>query len=139
MLADISSRILLRATSAEADTKRITSLIPDPFKHSAVHLLPPVETTNDVGAIQAAFVRVLGMQRNTLAKTPYQKWIWLKLASVTQHASEWPSMGDDALGVLLDLVWETLGDGSKAGPSDRKNALEVLGQVAHTKRARNRI
>lgn len=131
MLTDISSRILLRATSADADTKRLSTLVPDPFKPNAVHLLPPVNNANDAQAIQAGFVRVLGMQRNNLAKTPYQKWIWLKLMSVTQHASEWPSIGDDALGILLDLVWEAIGDNSKAGPSDRKHALEVLGQVTH--------
>src|SRR5690349_8987044 len=103
MLLDISVRILLRAKSADADTKRITAMAPDPFKTNAVHLLPPVEKSNDVQGIQSAFVRVLGMQRNTLAKTPYQKWIWLKLASITQMVTEWPSMGDDALEILLDL------------------------------------
>ncbi|CAE6536031.1 unnamed protein product [Rhizoctonia solani] len=129
MLLDISVRILLRAKSADADTKRITAMVPDPFKTNAVHLLPPVEKHNDVQGIQSAFVRVLGMQRNTLAKTPYQKWIWLKLASITQMATEWPSMGDDALEILLDLVWESIGDNSKAGPSDRKNSIEILGRA----------
>ncbi|KAF8758350.1 hypothetical protein RHS01_02907 [Rhizoctonia solani] len=77
-------------------------------------------------SVRSAFVRVLGMQRNTLAKIPYQKWIWLKLVGVTQMATEWPSMGDDALEILLDLVWESIGDSSKAGPSDRKNSIELL-------------
>lgn len=126
MLLDISSRIILRATSTDADTKRLSNLAPDPFKINSVHLLPAVDA-EDAKAIQAAFVRLLGMQRNTLAKTPYAKWIWLRLMCVTQPAPEWNSIGDDALEILLDLVWEALGDNSKAGPSDRKNALEVLG------------
>ncbi|QRW27099.1 MYND Zn-finger protein [Rhizoctonia solani] len=109
------------------DISRITALVPDPFKTNAVHLLPPVNESSDIQAIQSAFVRVLGMQRNTLAKIPYQKWIWLKLVGVTQMATEWPSMGDDALEILLDLVWESIGDSSKAGPSDRKNSIELLG------------
>ncbi|GAB1517342.1 hypothetical protein RhiTH_000388 [Rhizoctonia solani] len=129
MLLDISVRVLLRAKSADADTKRITALVPDPFKTNAVHLLPPVNESSDIQAIQSAFVRVLGMQRNTLAKIPYQKWIWLKLVGVTQMATEWPSMGDDALEILLDLVWESIGDSSKAGPSDRKNSIELLGRA----------
>ncbi|CAE6347701.1 unnamed protein product [Rhizoctonia solani] len=129
MLLDISVRVLLRAKSADADTKRITALVPDPFKTNAVHLLPPVDGGNDVQAIQSAFVRVLGMQRNTLSKVSYQKWIWLKLVGVTQMATEWPSMGDDALEILLDLVWESIGDSSKAGPSDRKNSVELLGRA----------
>ncbi|KAJ1310097.1 hypothetical protein OPQ81_006844 [Rhizoctonia solani] len=129
MLLDISVRLLLRAKSADVDTMRITALAPDPFKSNVIHLLPPVEKANDVQAIQSAFVRLLGMQRNTLAKIPYQKWIWLKLASVTQMATEWPSMGDDALEILLDLVWESIGDNSKAGPSDRKNSIEILGRA----------
>jgi hypothetical protein len=131
MLLDISVRVLLRAKSADADTKRITALVPDPFKTNAVHLLPPVDGGNDVQAIQSAFVRVLGMQRNTLSKTPYQKWIWLKLVGITQMATEWPSLGDDALEILLDLVWESIGDSSKAGPSDRKNSIELLGCVIY--------
>lgn len=126
MLLDTSCRILLRATTADADTKRLSSLSPDPFKVANAHLLPPVDAA-DTKEIQAAFVRLLGMQRNTLAKTPYAKWIWLRLTCVTQPAPEWNSIGDDALEILLDLVWEALGDGSKAGPADRKNALDVLG------------
>jgi hypothetical protein len=128
MLLDLSARILLRARSSDADTKRLSTLAPDPFKVSTAHLLPPVDAA-DSKAIQAAFVRVLGIQRNNLAQIQYSKWLWLRLTSVTQPAPEWPSMGDEALAVLLDLVWEALGDNSKAGPSDRKNALEVLGQV----------
>jgi hypothetical protein len=126
MLLDLSARILLRATTHDADTKRLSNLAPDPFKVSTAHLLPPVDDA-DKKAIQAAFVRVLGMQRNHLATIGSTKWFWLRLTSVTQPAPEWPSMGDEALGVLLDLVWEALGDNSRAGPSDRKNGLEVLG------------
>ncbi|KAG8693404.1 hypothetical protein FRC08_009129 [Ceratobasidium sp. 394] len=128
MLLDLSSRILLRATSSDTDTKRLSTLAPDPFKAATAHLLPPVNGA-DNKAMQAAFIRFLGAQRNNLAKIPYPKWIWLRLTSVTQAAPEWPSMGDEALALLLDLVWEALGDNSKAGPSDRKNALEVLGRA----------
>ncbi|QRW00512.1 MYND Zn-finger protein [Ceratobasidium sp. AG-Ba] len=112
----------------DADPKRLATLAPDPFKATTAHLLPPVDDA-DTKAIQAAFVRFLGMQRNNLAKIPYQKWIWLRLTMVTQPAPEWPSMGSEALHWLLDLVWEALGDNSKAGNSDRKNGLEVLGRA----------
>ncbi|KAG8746569.1 hypothetical protein FRC10_004421 [Ceratobasidium sp. 414] len=132
MLLDLSSRILLRATSYDADTKRLSTLAPDPFKAATAHLLPTVNGV-DNKAMQAAFVRFLGMQRNNLAKIPYSRWTWLRLASVTQPAPEWPSMGDEALALLLDLVWEALGDNSKAGPSDRKNALEVLGLTDYSR------
>lgn len=128
MLLDLSARILLRATSPDVDTKRLSTLAPDPFKAATAHLLPPVNPA-DNKAMQTQFMRLLGMQRNHLAKTHYSKWIWLRLMSVTQPAPEWTSIGDEALGILLDLVWEALGDNSGAGPSDRKNALEVLGQV----------
>lgn len=127
MLLDISTRILLRASSADVDTKRLTALVPDPFKPNAVHLLQPVPGGQDAQTIQAEFVRVLGMQRHTLSTTPYQKWIWLRLTSVTECANEWESMGDEALEILLDLVWATFGERVRPGPQYCKSALDVLG------------